>query len=61
MADTASRFDPSTVKLLDRILKDGEWTTEKDSASVRLKDDKERAVFFRKLGERWYLENRRRM
>src|SRR5450631_1681062 len=32
--DTASRFDPSTVKLLGRFLKDGDWTTEKDTASV---------------------------
>ena len=56
--DTASRFDPSTTKLLARFLKDGEWKMEKDSASVHLKDVKDRAVFFRKVGERWYLQQR---
>jgi hypothetical protein len=56
--DTASRFDPSTAKLFGRFLKDGEWTTDKDTANVRLKDVKDRAVFFRRIGARWYLEHR---
>jgi hypothetical protein len=56
--DTASQFGPATQKLLGRFLKDGEWTTEKETANVRLKDVKDRAVFFRKIGDRWCLENR---
>jgi hypothetical protein len=56
--DTQSRLDPLAVKLLGRFLKDGEWTADKDTASVRLKDVKDRAVFFKRIGERWYLEHR---
>ncbi len=56
--DTASQFSAATQMLLGRYLKDGEWTTEKETANVRLKDVKDRAVFFRKIGERWSLEHR---
>ena len=58
--DTANQFSPATEKLLGRFLKDGEWTTEKDEASVRLKEINDRAVHFRKIDGRWYLENRRK-
>jgi hypothetical protein len=56
--DTRGRLDPGAVKLLRRFLKDGEWTADKDRESVRLKDVGDRAVFFRKKGERWFLEHR---
>ncbi len=56
--DTAIQFNASTSKLLGRFLKDGDWTIEVDRASVRLKDMKERIVFFRRIGGRWFLENR---
>jgi hypothetical protein len=56
--ETANQFSPAAAKLFGRFLKDGEWMTEKDTASVRLKDVKDRAVYFRRIGERWYLENR---
>ena len=48
--DTQDRLAPSAAKLLGRFLKDGEWTTEKDAANVRLKDVKDRAVFFKRVG-----------
>jgi hypothetical protein len=56
--DTATRFDPSTAKLLGRFLKEGEWMMANETANVRLKDVKDRMVFFRKVGARWYLEHR---
>jgi hypothetical protein len=56
--DTQSRLDPLAAKLLGRFLKDGEWTMDKDTASVHLKDVRDRAVFFKRIGERWYLEHR---
>jgi hypothetical protein len=56
--DTRTRLDPATVKLLRRFLQDGEWTADKDQESVRLKDVSDRGVFFRKKGDRWFLEHR---
>jgi hypothetical protein len=58
--DTRTRFDPTTVKLLGRFLKDGKWTIEGDQAVVRLDDVKDRAVFFKKVEGRWRLEHRNR-
>jgi hypothetical protein len=56
--DTRNRLDPATVKLLRRFLRDGEWGGEKGQESVRLKDPSDRALFFRKRADRWYLEHR---
>ena len=58
VADTRLKMDASTLKLFQRFLKDGEWTRDKAAESVRLKDVKDRAMFFRRIGDRWYLENR---
>jgi hypothetical protein len=46
------------VKDLRRFLKEGEWNTTETTASVGLKDVKDRMAFFRKIESRWYLENR---
>lgn len=51
--------DPDTVPQLRRFLKEGEWEKGDDSASAKLKDSKDR-VFFRKIEDRWYLENRKK-
>ncbi len=56
--DVRTRLDPSTLKLLHRFLDDGEWTTGDDKAAVRLKDLGDRAVFFRKIDGRWFMEHR---
>jgi hypothetical protein len=56
--DTRARLDPPALKQLHRFLDEGEWTTDDASASVRLKDLTDRAVFFRKIDGRWYLEHR---
>ena len=52
--------NPAEVKQLQRFLKDGEWEGGETTASVNLKDVKDRQVFFRKIGQRWYLENRQK-
>jgi hypothetical protein len=52
--------NPAVVKELRRFLKEGEWEGGDNTASAKLKDVKERQVFFRKIGRRWYLENRQR-
>jgi hypothetical protein len=57
-ADTRQRLDSATIKLLRRFLAEGEWTADKDAASVRVKDVSDRGVFFVRRGDRWYLEHR---
>jgi len=57
--DTRLKMDAATLKLFQRFLKDGEWTSaDKKEECVRLKGVKDRCVYFRRIGERWYLENR---
>ena len=50
--------DPGPAKLLRRLLKDGDWQVGDDTASVRLKDVKDRGAYFRRENGRWFLENR---
>lgn len=52
--------NPAAVKELQRFLKEGEWEGGESSVSAKLKDVKDRQVFFRKTGRRWYLENRQK-
>ncbi len=56
--DVKARLDPGALKLLRRFLSDGEWTTDDGGATVRLKDVDDRAIFFRKIDGRWYMEHR---
>jgi hypothetical protein len=49
--------DPTLLKDLKRHVKDGEWETEGNNASVFLQENKDRRVFLRKVAGRWYLEN----
>ncbi len=56
--DTRARLDPGTVKLFQRFLKDGEWKKADKETMVSLKDVPDRFLFFRKIGQRWYLEHR---
>lgn len=51
--------DPTELKEMRQILRDGEWQEGEGTASAHLKD-KERTVFFKKIGDRWYLENRQK-
>jgi len=52
--------NPGTIKELNRFLREGEWRGSESSTSVTLKDIKDRQVFLRKVGTRWYLENRQK-
>jgi hypothetical protein len=52
--------NPATLKELQRFLKEGEWEGGETTASAKLKDIKDRQVFLRKIGPRWYLENRQK-
>ncbi len=62
VAETRMRLaeDPAAVKELRRFAKEGQWEESEGAATVRLKDVKTRAVFLRKLKDRWYLENRQK-
>lgn len=50
--------DPAPLKQLKLFEKEGAWTEEGDAASVGHKDVAARRVFFRKVGGRWYFQNR---
>jgi hypothetical protein len=56
--DTQRRLDPSTVKQLKRILKEGKWTTTSTSAVVQADEVKDRCVRLVKKDGRWYMEHR---
>jgi hypothetical protein len=52
--------NPTAVKEIERFLKEGEWEEKGTSATARLKDVKDRQVFMKKIGKRWYLENKQK-
>ncbi len=56
--DTRARLGPATLKQLRRFLTDGAWSEDQETASARLKDVPDRRVYLRRVGDRWYLENR---
>jgi hypothetical protein len=51
--------NPDTLKMFRRYLKEGKWDEQGNTASARLDDTKD-ALYFRKINERWFLENRKR-
>lgn len=59
--ETTTKFsqDAAAIKEMRRILREGEWQEGDASASAHLKD-KERTVFLKKIGDRWFLENRQK-
>jgi hypothetical protein len=52
--------DPTILKELKRFAKEGEWEEGDGSASVYLKENKDRRAFMKKIGNRWFLENRQK-
>ncbi len=53
--------DPELVRELKRFAgKEGEWEVKEMTASATVKTLLGRQVFFKKYGERWFLENRQR-
>jgi hypothetical protein len=51
--------EPENIVEFKKFLRDGEFTEEGESAKVTLKDTKDRALYFKKVGNRWYMENRK--
>jgi hypothetical protein len=62
VAETKIKIEdnPSSVKELEQFLRAGEWQESGTAASVRLKDLKDRQVFFRKIGDRWFMQNKQK-
>jgi hypothetical protein len=58
--ETSARLasEPDLLRQLTRFFKEGEWKEDKSSATVSLKDVADRQVFFRRIGTRWFMENR---
>jgi hypothetical protein len=52
--------EPSVIQLLRRFTREGDWQENDAMASARLKDIPDRQVRLRKIGPRWYLENRQK-
>jgi hypothetical protein len=52
------RDDPQTLKDMKKMLRDGTFTDEGAGAKVVQPTVKDRTLFFKKIGDRWYLENR---
>ncbi|QJW95243.1 hypothetical protein [Frigoriglobus tundricola] len=50
--------DPQTVKEFRRILRDGSFAEADPAASATHPDMKGRTLYFNKIGDRWFLENR---
>src|SRR5207244_4109918 len=50
--------NPAVVKELRRFLKDGKWKSFNATAEASLDEVKIRRVYFRKIGKRWFLEQR---
>jgi hypothetical protein len=50
--------DPILLKELRMFARDGKWDVEEDVATGTVKDVPARKVFLKKIGERWFLENR---
>jgi hypothetical protein len=50
--------DPLLLKELRQYVKEADWEVQEDTAIGTLKNASPRRVFFRKLEERWFLENK---
>jgi hypothetical protein len=50
---------PDHLRDLRRFARDGQVQAAGETATVTLPDVKDRAVYFKKVGDRWYLENRK--
>jgi hypothetical protein len=58
--ETTAKLDGLALRQLQRFARDGTWDVGTTRAMVRLKDVADRAVFFRKAGGRWFMEQRYR-
>jgi hypothetical protein len=51
--------EPENLRDLRRFARDGQFQTAGETATATLPDVKDRALYFKKVGDRWFLENRR--
>ncbi|CAN5587036.1 hypothetical protein BH11PLA2_BH11PLA2_52620 [soil metagenome] len=60
VAEIKERFedDPSHLRELQKYLRDGELTQQDTTAKLTLKSEKGKAINFKKIGTRWFLEDR---
>lgn len=58
VADTAARLDPGTLKLLQRLAKEAEWNVADKEAILTTKAIENRSVYMKKVGDRWFLQNK---
>ena len=60
VAEVRERFveDPSYIRELQRYLRDGEVTLADTTAKMTLKAEKGKAIYFKKIGSRWFMEDR---
>lgn len=60
VAETVHYFDsdPILVKQLRKFAHDAEWDVNEDAATGTVKDLPARKVFMKKIGERWFMENK---
>lgn len=58
--DLRERFaeDPAHIRELQNFLRNGDVTMADKTARITLKTDKGREMFFKKVGNRWFMENR---
>ena len=50
--------DPQSLKDLKKIMRDGTFADEPGGARASHPDVKDRALYLKKIGDRWFLENR---
>jgi hypothetical protein len=51
--------EPGNLRDLRRLARDGQFQVAGETATATLADVKVRALYFKKVGDRWYLENRK--
>jgi hypothetical protein len=52
--------NPAAVKEMTRFLKEAEWEGGETTAVARHKDIKDKEIFMKKIGTRWFLENKQK-
>jgi hypothetical protein len=52
--------NPDTVKIFRRFLKEGKWEGEKGAAASAKVNGVKDTLYFRKVDDRWFLENRKK-
>jgi len=51
--------EPDNLRDMKRFARDGQFQVAGESATATVKDVKDRAIYFKKVNDRWFLENRK--